>query len=574
MSKPIHILGIHDGHNCGATLVSDGVVVASVSEERLSRRKNEVGYPARAIENVLKIGGLDPAALSEVAYASLFMHAPDYLQEIDAWYEVGLADQRAAEQKPKDYQKIVFEQRKQDRVEQVSKHLGVAKDKIHFIEHHLAHLACAYYTAPNVAPGEKVLGLTCDGAGDGLCATVSVCQGNEITRLAQTDRHASLGKIYSRATFLMGMKPWEHEYKLMGMAPYADPERSKRAAEPLQDLLKLRDDGLGFEQAGELSTNYCYEYLRECFERVRFDTISGALQLFTENMLLDWVRGAVAKTGLTKIVAGGGVFMNVKANMLIAGLPEIESLYVMPSAADESLSIGSALHRYYLSSGERDHTASQLENLYLGGEFSRSDEQAAIDEALNGSSMNVQCPNDMNRTIADLLAKGEIVASCRGRMEWGARALGNRSILTSAHDYARVDVINQMIKMRDFWMPFAPSIHEDAAPRYFENPKDLKPWFMTLAYQAKEGGFADLKAGAHPRDKTIRPQVVTREANADYASVIEHFDRETGRGVVLNTSFNLHGEPIVHSPADAIRVLKLSGLTHLALNNFLISKES
>jgi carbamoyltransferase len=573
MANPIHILGIHDGHNCGATLISDGVVVTSVSEERLSRRKNEVGYPARAIENVLKIGGVDAAELSEIAYASLFMHASDYLQEIDAWYAVGLADQMAAEQKPKDYQKIVFEQRKRDRIDQVVKHLGVAESQIHFIEHHLAHLACAYYTDPKPQADQAVLGLTCDGAGDGLCATVSVCEGNTITRIAETDRHASLGKIYSRATFLMGMKPWEHEYKLMGMAPYADQERSERAVEPLRNLLKLRDDGLGFSQAGELSTNYCYEYLRDCFERVRFDTIAGALQRFTEDMLIDWVRAAIAHTGLNHIVAGGGVFMNVKANMLIAALPEVASLYVMPSAADESLSIGSALHRFYQKTGERDHAASRLSDLYLGGEFSRAEEQAAVDEGLNGGAFSVQSPNDMNRTIADLLAKGEIVASCRGRMEWGARALGNRSILTSADDYARVDVINQMIKMRDFWMPFAPSILEDAAPRYFDDPKDLKPWFMTMAYAAKESGYGDLKAGAHPRDRTIRPQLVTRKANPDYASVIEHFDKETGRGVVLNTSFNLHGEPIVHSPADAIRVLKLSGLNHLALNNFLITKQ-
>ena len=572
MAKPIHILGIHDGHNCGATLVSDGAVVASVSEERLSRRKNEVGYPTRAIENVLKIGGIDASELSEVAYASLFMHVPEYLEEIEAWYEVGLSDQVAAEQRPKDYQKVVFEQRKKDRIKQAANHVGVAEAHIHFVEHHLAHLACAHYTAPNRPVGQAVLGLTCDGAGDGLCATVSICDGNDIKRIAQTDRHASLGKIYSRATFLMGMKPWEHEYKLMGLAPYADHERAERAAQPLRNLLKLREDGLGFSRAGQLSTNYCYEYLRESFERVRFDTIAGALQRFTEEMLVDWVVAAVARTGLSHIVAGGGVFMNVKANMLIAALPEVASFYVMPSAADESLSIGSSLHRFYQRTGERDHSASRLTNLYLGDEFSLADEQNAIDAGLNGAGFTVRHPNDMNATIADLLAKGEIVASCRGRMEWGARALGNRSILTSAHDYASVSVINQMIKMRDFWMPFAPSILDDAAARYFDDPKGLKPWFMTLAYQAKESGFDDLKAGAHPRDRTIRPQIVTRQANPDYASVIEHFDKETGRGVVLNTSFNLHGEPIVHSPADAIGVLKSSGLTHLALNNFLISK--
>ena len=164
--------------------------------------------------------------------------------------------------------------------------------------------------------------------------------------------------------------------------------------------------------------------------------------------------------------------------------------------------------------------------------------------------------------------------SAAARMEWGARALGNRSIVTSADDFTQVDRINRAIKMRDFWMPFAPSIRAESAERYLDDPKDLKPWFMTLAYQAREAGYADIVAGAHPRDRTIRPQVVEAEANPDYHALITRFEERTGRGAVLNTSFNLHGEPIVHSPADALGVLNASGLEHLALNDFLISKRA
>ncbi len=574
MTEPVHILGIHDGHNCGATLTRNGTVVASVSEERLTRRKNEVGYPEKAVEDVLRIGRIDAGELDEVVYASLFMHAGQYLTDLEPWYTVGLTDQRAAAQQPESYRKVIFEERKRARIEHACRHLGVPEDRVAFVEHHLAHLAAAYYTAPLRQPSQPVLGLTCDGAGDGLCATVSICRGNTIERIAATHRHASLGKIYSRATFLMGMTPWEHEYKLMGMAPYADPERAHRAAEPLRNLLGLREDGLGFAQAGELSTNYCYEYLRDAFERVRFDTIAGAVQLFTEEMLVGWVNACVAHTGISDLVCGGGVFMNVKANMLIAQLPEVRSLYVMPSAADESLSIGAALHRFYQRSGVADHRESVLADLYLGGDFGPSEEEDAVTSGLKGAEISVSQPNDMNRAIADLLAKGEIVASCRGRMEWGARALGNRSILAGAEDYRRVDRINQMIKKRDFWMPFAPSIREESAERYFDDPKDLKPWFMTLAFPAKDEGYRDLAAGSHPRDRTIRPQVVTQEANSDYHEVITRFDEATGRGVVLNTSFNLHGEPIVYSPADAVRVFAQSGLDHLALGSLLIGKRA
>jgi carbamoyltransferase len=572
VTEPAYILGIHDGHNCGATLTRDGRIVASVCEERLTRRKNEVGYPRRSIDEVLRLGGISAGDLREVVYASLFMHASAYLTELEKWYCVGLAEQRAAESAPKDYQKAVFETRKRERIDGASEHLGVPAERVSFVEHHLAHLAAAYYTAPNAAPGKPILGLTNDGAGDGICGTVSICRDNGIERLAAIDRHASLGKIYSRVTMLMGMTPWEHEYKIMGLAPYADPARAKRAAESLRRLIRLSPDGLTFEQAGELSTNYCYEYLRDSFERVRFDTIAGATQIFTEEVLVNWVRACIARTGIRDIVAGGGVFMNVKANMLIAQLPEVDSFYVMPSASDESLSIGAALHQYYQRTGATDHSESVLTDLYLGGEFSAKDEEAAIADGLNGSGARIVKPNDMNRAIADLLADGEIVAVCRGRMEWGARALGNRSILASADDTRRVDRINRMIKMRDFWMPFAPSVRAEAAARYFDDPKDLKPWFMTMAFQARPECYNDLAAGAHPRDRTIRPQVVTRNVNPAYHAVLTHFEERTGRGAFLNTSFNLHGEPIVYSPADAIRVLLNSGLEHLALGHHLVSK--
>lgn len=565
-------LGIHDGHNCGAALVCDGRVIAAVNEERLTRRKNDVGYPRRAIEEVFAVAGVEPGRVTEVAYASNFMHARSHLEDISTWYAVGIKEQRDDARRPQDYGRRMFEIRRRERIEEAVRHLGVAEGSVYFVEHHLGHLAAAYYTAPAAAAGRRILGLTCDGAGDNVSATVSVCDAGKITRIATTDRHASLGKIYSRITYLMGMTPWEHEYKIMGLAPYADPERSARAAEPLRRLLRLSADGLGFERVGELSTNYCYEYLRDELERVRFDTIAGATQLFTEEMLLAWIRACIRHTGIADLVCGGGVFMNVKANMLIAALPEVRSIYVMPSAADESLAVGAALYRHYEASGGRDFGPSVLANLYLGGAENGAAEAAAIAAARRELPLAVHEPDDMNEAIAGLLADGEVVATCRGRMEWGARALGNRSILSRADDFRRVDLINSMIKMRDFWMPFAPSVLEEQAPRYFADGKGIRPEFMTFAFPASGAGRAEIVAASHPKDRTIRPQLVTREANPDYHATIAAFERRTGSGAILNTSFNLHGEPIVYSAADALRVLKLSSLKHLALNRHLVSK--
>ena len=568
-----YILGIHDGHNCGATLTRGGTIVASVSEERLVRRKNAIGYPSRSIEEVLRIGGISARDLSEVTYASLFMHTPSHLEDISQWYAVGIEEQIADARQPPEYGRSIFETRKRERIAQAARHLGIPDARVSFVEHHLAHLAAAYFTAPRATADGPVLGLTCDGAGDGLCATVSICRGNTIERIAKTDRNASLGKIYSRVTYLMGMTPWEHEYKLMGLAPYADPQRSEDAARQLHDLLGLSDDGLGFALKTELSTNYCYRHLRAAFERVRFDTIAGATQRFTEEMLIGWVRGCIKATGIADIVCGGGVFMNVKANMLIAEMPEVRSIYVMPSASDESLSIGACLSRFYDGARGADSRGSRLAHLYLGGQDTAAAESSAVEAARSRMQVAVAQPSDMNAAIADRLAAGEIVAVCRGPMEWGARALGNRSIMSSADNYRRVDDINQMIKMRDFWMPFAPSIRAEAAGRYFDGIKGIDYGFMTFAAPVRPAAFEEIIAGSHPKDRTIRPQVVTATANPDYHAVISHFEQLTRRGAILNTSFNLHGEPIVATSEDAIRVMSLSGIQHLALNRHLLSKQ-
>jgi carbamoyltransferase len=287
---------------------------------------------------------------------------------------------------------------------------------------------------------------------------------------------------------------------------------------------------------------------------------------------VNWIRAAIKKTGIGDIVCGGGVFMNVKANMLIAQMPEVRSIYVMPSAADESLSIGACLDRYYQQSGVVDHGESALTDLYLGGAHSRAEEETALKSLRGNGGIRIEPADDPDAKTAALLAEGEIVARCRGRMEWGARALGNRSILASSHDYRMVEKINKSIKQRDFWMPFAPSVREESAARYFDDPKRISPRFMTFAFPTKQETRGDLVAASHIRDHTIRPQVVTRDANEAYHQLLTRFERLTGRGIILNTSFNLHGEPIVASPADAIDVFLRSDLHHLALDSAVISK--
>ena len=568
------LLGIFDGHNASAGVYVENRVVSLVQEERLVRVKNHYGLPEQAAVEALRLAGVTAAEVDRVCCASRYVSRPQgpswATASFEARYRGGVAHTvRQRISGTGAYRQRRARQRMAERASAIGA-WGYAPDKVTFTDHHETHAATAYHGLRH--DEEPYLVLTLDGGGDGLSGSVWIGRDGLLECQERIPQADSLGELYAVTTHLLGFTPLEHEYKLMGMAPYAHSERVDSALAPLHQLLRLSDDGLRFEQAGELSTNFSYEYLRDAFERVRFDTICGAAQRFTEEMLVAWVKACVAKTGIRKIVAGGGVFMNVKANMLIAALPEVERLYVMPTSGDESLSIGAAMHQFYTRTGEADHRRSALTDLYFGGEATVREEEQAI--AAAGTDLDVRQTDDMPGAVADLLAAGEIVANCRGRMEWGARSLGNRSILASADEFGRIGVINRMIKMRDFWMPFAPSMTDQSSARYFDDPKDLKPWFMTFAYAAKDAGYDHLIAGSHPHDRTIRPQVVTRRANPDYHAVIEKFEAKTGRGVVLNTSFNLHGEPIVYGPADAMRVLLTSGLEHLALNNFIVSKKS
>jgi len=570
------ILGIHDGHNSGATLLRDGVIIASVSEERHSRIKNEVGYPSRSIEDVLEMAGCAAMAVDVIVYASNFMHAEEHLRTVGEWYRVGRDQQQQDRLKTPEYQKAVFDIRREARIQNVINHLGVERDRISFVEHHLAHAAAAYFGSP-FGLDEPTLILTCDGAGDGLSATVSLGKGTAIDRLAFTKRDASIGKLYSRVTYLLGMTPWEHEYKVMGMAPYADPKRCAQYHDVFRQLVVLSDDGLSFKVAGDLESNYSYFFLREKLERARFDDISGAIQSYVEELLCEWVRNCIAKTGVRRLVCGGGVFMNVKANMRISQLEEVKEMFVFPSCGDESLSLGAAWMEYYQrqkpTGGERQRISKVgFPSLYLGKSYTDEQVLAAIEKHLPTEAFDFQCYDQIEEEVASRLASDQVVARFAGRMEWGARALGNRSILANPNDWRNVEKINSMIKMRDFWMPFAPSLISERHLLYLKNPKSIASPFMMFAYETLPLAAKHLGAAIHPRDKTARAQFVDRLTNPQYYAVLEHFEAKTGIAGVLNTSFNLHGYPLVYSPEEAIYVFLHSGIDCLALEHFLLTK--
>jgi carbamoyltransferase len=447
--------------------------------------------------------------------------------------------------------------------------LGVPFERVVFVEHHVAHAAAAYYGLGNF--DDDVLVLTCDGAGDGLCATVSIGRRGRLQRLHEVAQADSVANIYAMTTFIMGMVPLEHEYKLMGLAPYADPKGSDRIFKQLERLIRFEPGRpLGWQRAADCPETYCsYQFFERLFERQRFDWIAGGLQKFTEAVLTRWVRNCVKETGIRRVAASGGIFMNVKANKQIMELSEVEELFVYPSCGDETNAMGAAYSVYAEKGGIAK--MSPLHDLYLGPEFSDAD----IGRALKGfsfqSAVTYSHVPPIEPRVARLLAEGQVVARFKGREEFGARAQGNRSILANPSDPAVIRVINEAIKSRDFWMPFAPSILEECAEDYLVNPKRIAAPYMILSFDTT-ARRSEIRAAIHPFDFSVRPQEVSFAWNPDYHVLLQEFKRLTGIGGVLNTSFNLHGYPIVSSVEDALDVLDRSGLRYLAIGNWLVQK--
>ena len=567
----MRILGIHDGHNAAATLVIDGKVVAAVQEERFNRQKNWSGFPGKSIKWVLQFGGINPDEIDAVALNGIHMPYPkDRETLINEYRSTGSSSTNVKRLIKRTPLRTVYNLRRQKERRNEVVNLGIHPDRVHFVEHHAAHAAAAYYGWGLY--NEPVLVLTNDGAGDGLCASINVCDNGKMKRIAGINESESIGNIYAVITFIMGMMPLEHEYKLMGLAPYAPESGRDSVLKVLRPLLRFQpENSMTWIRADNCpETYYSYNFLRQRLELKRFDWICAGLQTWTEELLAQWVRNCIRATGIHKIALSGGVFMNVKANKIISELPEVESLFIFPSCGDETNAIGAAYWVEAKGGTEGQHIPG-VKDLYLGQSFDNEQIELAIHNRQPTAKWNFNRVKHIEISIAELLAQGEIVARFGGRAEFGARALGNRSILADASSTKVIREINEMIKSRDFWMPFAPAILEERASDYLVNPKGIEAPYMILSFDTTSL-VNDLLAAIHPYDLTARPQVVNNEWNPAFHRILKEFERLTGRGVILNTSFNLHGYPIVDSPEDAIDVLEKSGLKYLALGDWLLMK--
>ena len=590
-----YIISINDGQNSSLILydISMNKIIFAVQEERFNKIKEYIGFPRLSFEFILdkyKISNEDIKCICLSDLVSPNFSNEDFLKSYEFYSTTILED--LANLKISQVLKKTYKSKK---LNQIKKTLNLIKlfrlkknkanqnllnilekykidqSKIIRTKHHFNHAAAAYYGCAENENDEHLV-ITLDGGGDGDCSNVYIAKKNEMRLIAKTSAGNSLGNIYSRVTYMLGMQPHSHEYKLMGMAPYANPNHIEQICKKFFSYLDLDPNNLlEFKRNIPEETHKILPRLLKDFKMSRFDNLCGGLQLYTEKLIVKWIKAIIAKTKIKKIVCGGGVFMNIKVNKIISEIPEIDYFDAFPSCGDETLNFG-ALWLYLNSINQNNEIKSKFKNIYLGPK--PNFDQNYIDKNFK-NMIQYKRYDDIEFETAKLLADNKIIARCSGEMEFGARALGNRSILANPSDFKIVSRINKMIKKRDFWMPFSPMMTREAAEKHLIIPKSLNnniSPFMMHSFDTKLNSRDLFPAAIHPYDNTARAQIVSNSTNENLMKILKYYGEMTGEEVLLNTSFNLHGFPIVLDFKDAINVFVQSDLTHLIIDQNILTK--
>ena len=581
--KSVTVFSFADGHDASAALIRDGKVLAALQEEKLTNIKHYNGTPERSMNAVFEIARVEPSEVDVIAIANLVrvraptstkVKAPSALPKENsinkriwlALHMLGYVPFVDSHTYAKLYVRILHKFREMRQINKVLVTLGLTDKETVFVDHHMAHASSAYRSSP-WSYDDKVLVVTADGAGDGLSSTVNLGQEGRLMRIASSTSYNSLGNtFYGAITVHLGLKPWQDEYKTMGLAPYGHPEK---CISQMRRIIKVNQKNpLEFENT---ISPFLQPKLQTLLYHQRFDHIAAAAQLHLEELLESWIRASIQKFDTHKVACAGGIFLNVKANKRIMEMPEVEDLFVYPAAGDDGTAVGAGLQAYveFCIREGIEPVKSPSTEIYYGPSFDDQQVEATLKET--GWIKNSQHHEAINQHVADLLTHGKIIARFNGRSEWGPRALGNRSILAAAEDLRIVNRINSAIKYRDFWMPFAATILEKRMDEYLLNAKSAP--YMILAFDTTNAR-EKIIAGIHPWDKTCRPQTLSEAWNPGYFELLEAFSKKTGIGGLLNTSFNLHGYPMVCDPKQALWTLENSEIDGLALGNYYVSRKA
>jgi len=564
------ILGIWDGHDSGAALLQGGKIICAINEERLTRRKLEIAFPCHSIQSCLQFAGILPADISRIAASTtdpaktLTRLFPSLKEE---YY---LIRRRKKIPRPLDPLRKAFKYRfteispnhlsvklSRSCINRQLRSLGFHKYDLSMVDHHEAHAVAAACSCGF----PEALVVTLDGVGDGLCGSVRALQDGQLSLLQKFPAAASPGIFFEHVTNLLNMRELEDEGKVMALANYAYPVPD--AENPLLDVLKARDGRI----ISAYSSTAQLKKLKTMLWNFPSEQFAFMAQRTLEKTVIDLVGYYLQKTGLRRIAAAGGVFSNIKMNMALANLPQTERIYVFPHMGDGGLAIGAAMTA---NRKQCEIVHYDLNDLYLGPAFTNKEITAAI---AGEKGIKILPRENSHQKAAELILKGEVILWFRGRMEAGPRALGNRSILARPDDRSIKDRLNLILKKRVWYQPFCPSILVEDADELLEldgqqigdNP------FMTMAYRVRQEHQRFLE-GVINIDGTCRPHFV-RQENPAYRNLLLNIKRQLGWGVVLNTSFNIHGEPLVCSPAEAVKMMKQSGIGYLFMEDMIIENQ-
>jgi carbamoyltransferase len=555
----MNIVGIsayfHDSSCC---LLQDGKLVAALSEERLSRFKNDARLPVRAFRYCLEAGGIDVADIDCVAYYEL--------------PKLKLSRQLAS-RIPVDADPSLswLDAMKPER--EIREVLGV-EAPIRYFSHHLSHAASSFL----YSGFEDAAILTVDGVGEWATCSYALGEGSKISPLASVDYPHSLGLLYSTITNFLGFEVLEGEYKVMGLAPYGEP----RFADKLRKLVELGPDGqfrldlryFDFRQRDRMYTEALTELLGVPHRRPEAEMgqvhsdIAKSLQQVLEEVLLGQVRYLAQHSKSKNLCMGGGVALNCVANGKILREGPFQQLFVQPAAGDAGSALGAAALAHVELTGAR-HTTKALSHVYLGPEHN-SDDVAYLLGRLGLEAQDYRGKESaLIDAVVEQLAAGKVIGWFDGRTEFGPRSLGARSILADPRRSEMRDHINQLVKKREEFRPFAPAILETCASEHMD--LDHASPFMLEVCQVASA--LSLPAITHV-DGSCRPQTVSHETSPRFAALLQAFYAKTGCPILLNTSFNVRGEPIVTSPLDAIRCFGGSGIECLVLTDFILTRDA
>jgi len=604
-----YILGISAFyHDSAAALLRDGVVVAAAQEERFTRRKHDPDFPAQAVRYVLGEAGIELGDLSAIAfYDKPYLKFERLLETYHAFAPQGLTSFLSAI--PVWIKEKLFMRRMlTEELNKVGRYKGRNKPWLLFPEHHLSHAASAFYPSPF----EHAAILTIDGVGEWATTTISTGCGKDITVQRELRFPHSVGLLYSAFTAYCGFKVNSGEYKLMGLAPYGNPQSEHVARwkkQILDEVADVREDGslllnmdyFNYATGLTMCRNERWEALFGLPPRPAESAISQeymdmalAIQQVTEEIVFRLARTAKELTGAENLCMAGGVALNCVANGKLLREGMFRDIWIQPAAGDAGGALGAALAAYHIWQGnarvplERDE-ADAMRGAYLGPEFTRRD-VLRVAGRFDAPCTQYDDAGELCSEVAALLAQGNVVGWFQGRMEYGPRALGNRSILGDPRHPEMQKKLNLKIKYREGFRPFAPSVLEEAIPEYFE--LDRPSPYMLLVAQVAEARCnplpenydslpmydrlyvqrSDIPAVTHV-DNSARIQSVSRRTNPRYWQLIDTFRREQGCGLVVNTSFNVRGEPIVCTPKDAYTCFMRTEMDVLVMGDCLFRKE-